>query len=425
MYRNNKGYPPLDSIFSAKALRLEIQEVIQRIEGSELDAFSWVQREPTSIRSESAAERLVELPLSGLPIAVKEVIDVVGAPIGYGCRAFSGRYAAENADIVNQLEGLGAQVIGITRSTEMAIAKETTTLNPWSREHSPGASSSGSAAAVGAGLVPFALGTQTIGSVIRPAAYCGVPGFKPSAGLGSLGGVLSLSDTLDHVGYFADSLERMTSVLSLLFPEISTTPIPQTRFVFIEPWFDCESAQHFSDQTAVLKAACSDSNIDWTEKVLPTDFAKHEAELVTTLLCFEMYKKWGGTLLGHPETSDFLQEFLRSGASITESEYELALERRHQMIAEFEGFMADGDVVVFPSVTGLPPKLGEGTGARDPQRLWTLLGLPALNLPVGWNEGFPFNLQLIGKRGADLHLLKSAALVNGIFRRETIRHVGA
>lgn len=362
-------------------------------------------------------DRLIKLPLAGMPIAVKEVIDVAGTPIGYGCDAFAGRTATVSADVVTQLEALGGQVLGITRSTEMAIARETTTRNPWSLDHSPGASSSGSAAAVGAGLVPFALGTQTIGSIIRPAAYCGVFGFKPSAGIGSRRGVLSLSDTLDHVGYFADSLERMTNTVSVLFPDLLSAPKTKPRFIFVEPWFDCQELEYFVDQISMLQTACDSAGIDWVEKSFAPAVTARETGLVKTLLCFEMFQKWGKTLLNHPATSDELQSFLQSGETITPAEYELALNSRHEMIEYVEGELADGDIIVFPSVLGHPPKLGQGTGSRDPQRLWTLLGFPALNLPVGWNENFPFNLQLIAKRDADLHLLESANLVSQLFDR--------
>ncbi|AOY86995.1 hypothetical protein BKP64_01710 [Marinobacter salinus] len=415
----NKFYRPLTAASTQIELRKQTQKVVRQIEGSELDAFSWIQQTPPALQGDDMADQLLERPLVGLPIAVKEVIDVAGAPISYGCDAFAGRVAVSNAEVVTKLEVLGAQVIGITRSTEMAIARETTTRNPWSPHHSPGASSSGSAAAVGAGLVPFALGTQTIGSVIRPAAYCGVIGFKPSIGTGSLSGILSLSPTLDHVGFFSDSLERMTEIMSLMFPSMPPSLGVSPRFVFIEPWFECAGLEPLFAKQRCLEAACAKSGLDWVEKSLDLDLITHDAMVVNTILCFEMFKNWGYPLLNHPDVSDELKSFLRLGEEITPAEYEACLKSRLEMIELIEGQLDEGDIIVFPSVLGLPPKLGQGTGSRDPQRLWTLLGMPALNLPVGWDKGFPLNLQLIARRGEDRQLLAAARVVSCLVGQTT------
>ncbi|WP_097458672.1 amidase family protein [Mangrovitalea sediminis] len=401
---------PIDHRPALSHLRAETQATIDRIARSTLNAFTSVLSEPPGL-SDDTAGALIRAPLKGLPIAVKEVIDVAGSPCGYGCLAFEDRIPLENAEIVDQLIGLGAQVIGITRSTEMAIAKPTITVNPWSPGHSPGGSSSGSAAAVGAGLVSFALGTQTIGSVIRPAAYCGAVGFKPTHGIGSLKGVLSLSPTLDHLGFFADTLERMTGVLHLLMSEHRQQPSASFRWVFVEPWFQDQGLKPFFRLREQLRRSCKGTGIDSADLILPTPITREEAEITDTLLCVEMFRTWGDSLLGHPGTSDLLQGFLRRGQSIADANYQRSLERRQTLIDHLESLLGDGDVIVFPSVMGPPPRLEQGTGSRDPQRLWTLLGMPALNLPLGQSGGFPINLQLIAKRGADRHLLESAAII--------------
>lgn len=400
---------PTDQRPALSHLRAETQATIDRIARSTLNAFTSVLNEPPGLTD--TAEALTRAPLKGLPIAVKEVIDVAGSPCGYGCPAFKDRIPMKNAEIVDQLIGLGAQVIGITRSTEMAIAKPTITLNPWSSEHSPGGSSSGSAAAVGAGLVPFALGTQTIGSVIRPAAYCGAVGFKPTHGIGSLEGVLSLSPTLDHLGFFADTLERMTEVFHLLMSEHRPKPSSSLRWVFVDPWFQDQDLEPFFRLREQLRQSCKGTGIDSADIALPAPVTGEEAAITDTLLCAEMFRTWGDSLLGHPGTSDLLQGFLRRGKSITDASYQRSLARRHTLIDHLENLLEDGDIIVFPSVMGPPPRLAQGTGSRDPQRLWTLLGMPALNLPVGQSGGFPINLQLIARRGADRHLLESAAIV--------------
>lgn len=412
---------PVIAPSNSSELREQTRQVIHRIEESTIDAFSSIQFKPASLQSVAMAEMLVMRPLTGLPVAIKEVIDVAGLPIGYGCDAFTDRIPNSSADIVNQLETMGAQVIGVTRSTEMALARETTTCNPWSSSHSPGASSSGSAAAVGAGLVPFALGTQTIGSLIRPAAYCGVVGFKPSNGIGSLSGVLSLSHTLDHLGYFADSLERMTNTISILFPELSSASEADLRLVFVEPWFECQELEHFFVQTDVLKAACTKQGIKWSVRTLPECVTAKENSLVNIILCFELFETWGETLLDHSDVTEELKDFLHFGETITSEEYHEALGLRLNIIKQYHQDSAEGDIVVFPSVVGIPPKLGYGTGSRDPQRLWTLLGLPALNIPIGWDKNFPFNLQLIGRHGADRELLEAGRAVSNLLEQTTLQ----
>jgi Asp-tRNA(Asn)/Glu-tRNA(Gln) amidotransferase A subunit family amidase len=407
-------YQPIEDIVTEQELRRQTRNVIEKIEASTIDAFCHIERTPSSLESEQMADQLLCLPLRGLPVAIKEVIDVAGAPGGYGCAAFASRVPVVNADIVTQLEGLGAQVIGITRATEMALAGEPTTRNPWSACHSPGGSSSGSAAAVGAGLVPLALGTQTIGSVIRPAAYCGVIGFKPSVGIGSMNGVLQLSKTLDHVGYFADSLNRLKETVSALFPELPPAISVRPRLVFVEPWFNEAKLESYFFKCNALKHACSSSGIDWIESRLALDLAAQDQSLINTILGFELFENWGDTLLNHPATSEELQDLLCRGRVVSREEYEAAMAGRQGMIQHFENWLTEGDVLVFPSVLDLPPKLGQGTGSRDPQRIWTLLGMPALNLPVGWHDGFPLNLQLIAKRNTDMQLLEAASLVSSL-----------
>lgn len=315
---------PVEAVTTAQDLRAQTLNMIKRIGDSAIDAFCYVEDTPTALKTELMANALLSRPLKGLPIAIKEVIDVAGVPGGYGCAAFADRVPLVSADIVIQLERLGAQVIGVTRATEMALAGETKTRNPWSPHHSPGGSSSGSAAAVGAGLVPLALGTQTIGSVIRPAAYCGVVGFKPSIGVGSVDGVLPLSKTLDHVGYFADSLNLLTATVSALFPTLPPATSAPPRLVFVEPWFNERKLDSYFLKCNVLKHACTGSGIDWVESAFDTDLATQDRNLINTILCFELFESWGETLLNHPAISEELQDMLDRGQAISRETYEAA-----------------------------------------------------------------------------------------------------
>lgn len=400
---------PLDN--AVEQLQQQTASLVENLQNSSLQAFSSVVSQPVSLESDDEAARLLALPLQGMAFAVKEVIDVAGEICDCGCDAFAGRVPSRSADIVTQLQGLGAQVVGITRSTEMAIARETATRNPFSSMHSPGGSSSGSAAAVGAGLVSFALGTQTIGSTVRPAAYCGAVGFKPSKGELSLGGVMTLSPTLDHLGLFADSIQRMRSVCHGLFGPLPTEQLAPPRLLLCSPWFSYPGEEAFQGVLSRLMDRTANAGIESRCMRLEDQLYEREESVTDVILCWEMYQHWGDRLFGHPQTSCFLQSFLQRGQNYKQNQYEKSLAWRESAIKHFVGQLGDGDILVFPSVTGLPPQIGEGTGSRQPQRLWTLLGLPALNLPVGMCQGFPLNLQLIGKPGSDSHLLQSAEMI--------------
>jgi len=401
---------------SVDALKKNTTEVIKNIKLSHCDAFSSIQNLPSALISDLHCETLLSLPLKGMCFAVKEVIDVDGYECNMGCEAFKGRIPQTNAEIVNKLQNLGAQLVGITRSTELAIAKETSTVNPWSKNHTPGGSSSGSAAAVGAGLIPFALGTQTIGSIIRPAAYCGAIGFKPSKNIGSLIGVLKLSSTLDHIGYFSDSLDRLTTTLSLLYPETFPHPKKQNtkqfRIVFIQPWFIMEDGTTWKNTVQKIKEWAIDTEIECLDVSLKKEITEQEEKVTSSILCFEMFEEWKNSLFNNDETSDFLQSFLQKGKNTSVEDYQQCLSLQKKMIEHVETWLDDSDIIIFPSVTGLPPRLGDGTGSRDTQRLWTLLGMPALNLPIGIENNFPNNLQLIAKRGKDKFLLETAKYIS-------------
>lgn len=400
-----------DECGSADALEILTQRTIQNIENSSIDAFSSIQKIPTALIDDSKREHLMTLPLNGMCFAVKEVIDVNGYVCNLGCDAFSDRIPTQSAEIVQNLEKLGAQLIGITRSTELAIAKETSTVNPWSHNHTPGGSSSGSASAVGGGLVPFALGTQTIGSIIRPAAYCGAVGFKPSKGVGSLIGMLTLSSTLDHLGYFSDSLERLTTTLNLLYPEMLLNTKKEEkpyRVICLQPWFAMTEDLQWQKNLNKIKKWAITHDVDCIDMSLDTKITDQEENVTDSILCFEMSELWDDLLFSNKNTSDFLQSFLQRGKSITFDKYQSCLAQQSEMKDSINSWLGDNDIIIFPSVTGLPPKLGDGTGSRDTQRLWTLLGMPALNLPIGVENGFPNNVQLIAKIGQDAFLLETA-----------------
>src|SRR5215470_5108671 len=190
-------------------VREHLQDCLNRIDAREAEvrAFAWfdaARARRLAVDIERRQPR--DAPLRGVPVAIKDIVDVAGLPTGMGSPVFADNVAAESADVVARLERAGALILGKTVTAELAYFSPGPTRNPHDLAHTPGGSSSGSAAAVAAGFAPVAIGTQTVGSIIRPAAFCGVVGFKPSRGRISTRGVLSWSPTLDHVGVFARSV---------------------------------------------------------------------------------------------------------------------------------------------------------------------------------------------------------------------------
>ena len=390
------------------ALAQRTRKVHESLNAQTLDAFCSIKPLSSVTYSAKTAAALATTPLAGMPIAVKEIMDVAGEVCAYGCDAFAGRIPNKSCDIVQRLEVLGAKVIGITRSTELAIARITSTINPFDNKRSPGASSSGSAAAVGAGLVPFALGSQTIGSTIRPAAYCNVVGFKPTHNMISLQGIMPLSPTLDHIGLLACSVTQLVAVASQLDNALIPTKDEYSRFLFASPWYsdsvDDTVTDAINDLRGKLQLAgygCDDWSVD--EQV-----AVREAAVCQTILVREMADHWYARLHNHSLVSDGLKQLLREGQQVSQTHYEEALSEREAIIQTLQQTLESNDIVVSPAVTGIPPLLADGTGSRDPQRLWTLAGMPAISLPLSKHKGLPRAVQITAARGEDHHLLGSA-----------------
>ena len=367
-----------------------------------------------TILDSTKATELSATPLAGIPIAVKEIMDVAGEVTAYGCNAFADRIPEQSCEIVQRLEALGAQIIGITRSTELAIARITHTVNPFDEKRSPGASSSGSAAAVGAGLVPFALGSQTIGSTIRPAAYCNAVGFKPTHGLVSLQGIMPLSPTLDHIGFLACSVKQLVAVVSQLNDAFSPAQDAQSRFVFVEPWYSdtldpsvTQGISNLRDQLRLAGYVCEDASVE--QRV-----TEREATVCQTILVHEMADFWHARLHNHSLVSDDLNNLLQAGKQVSQTQYAEALAERGEIIQKVHELLTPNDILVSPAVTGPPPLLEEGTGSRDPQRLWTLAGMPAISLPISMHNGLPRAVQFTAARGEDHLLLGSALAIESI-----------
>jgi Asp-tRNA(Asn)/Glu-tRNA(Gln) amidotransferase A subunit family amidase len=361
-------------------------------------------------------------PLAGLPIAVKDIMATADMPTTYGSPIYEGFTPKEDAQIVAQLRAHGGTVFGKTVTTEFAWREPGPTVNPWNAAHTPGGSSSGSAAAVGAGIVPLALGTQTLGSVIRPAAYCGVVGNKPTHGPVPSTGVHPLSQSLDHVGFFANSVDTVAVAHALFVdarPEVLASADrwagyfaprrPQAVGVIRTSLWqraDDEQKANFDASLALLQGA----GVTTLELDLHVDLPVL-IETFDTILQVEAHRNIGPLAAVHPDkVSDVMKALLAAGGRVSAAQYAEACALQTELSAQSTAFMGGCDVLVSPPATGAAP-LGLGyTGDATFCVAWSFLGMPAVTIPSGRAaNGLPLGFQLIGERGADLRVLQTAA----------------
>jgi Asp-tRNA(Asn)/Glu-tRNA(Gln) amidotransferase A subunit family amidase len=364
-------------------------------------------------------------PLHGVPVGVKDIIDTADMPTENGTVLHKGRTPRDDAGVVTQLRAAGAVILGKTVTTECAYFNPGKTRNPHNPEHTPGGSSSGSAAAVGSSMVPLALGSQTAGSVIRPAAFCGVYGFKPTHGLIPRHGILQLSRTLDHVGLFARSLEDIALLLEQLqgYDERDPDTRPRARVDYqgisseeppLEPMFAFIKTPHWERADADLKEAYAElqealgaqieevelfpsatEGWDWQRTIMEAEMASNLEPL------------W---LAGKDKLSERLRGLMERGRETRLVDYQRTLRRIAPTVESFdELFRERYDAILTPPALGTAPKGLGATGDPAFCVLWTLLGMPAITLPLmqGAN-GLPLGVQLVGRRNYDARLLRTA-----------------
>jgi len=363
-------------------------------------------------------------PLHGVPVAIKDIIDTEDMPTEDGSVLHAGRTPAHDATVVAMLRAAGAVIFGKTVTTELATYAPGKTRNPHNPEHTPGGSSSGSAAAVAVGMVPLALGSQTNGSVVRPASFCGVYGFKPTHGLIPRTGVLKLSRTLDQLGVFGRSVEDVALVAEQLVgwdeddpdtrprarPALVETacaepPLPpHLAFVRGPAWERAseETKQAFAELVAALSDSVFEVDIAGsTERALDYHQTIMEAEMAANL-----DREWEK---GRDRVSPSLRAQLERGRGVSALDYQRACARIPLLNAGFESVFERCEAIVTPAAAGTAPRGLDSTGDPAFCSLWTLCGMPALNLPLMQGEnGLPLGVQLVGPRGSDARLLRTA-----------------
>lgn len=418
-----------------------VKSCLDHIAETDDDIKAWAYLDPEQAMEQANAadvqrERgLATGPLQGIPVGLKDIIDTHDMPTQRGTPIFEGRQTADDARIVEQLREAGAVIMGKTVTTELAFVHANETRNPHNKNHSPGGSSSGSAAAVAAGHVPLAVGTQTNGSVIRPASFCGTFGFKPTRGLIPRTGVLQTSVSLDQLGSFGRTLgdvalladvlggfdQRDTESWARPRPDIAAgavaTPPVEPDFV----WFDLPFHDRLANDAregleGVLEIMEPRLTRSETAETLPA-----LVEVQATIHEYEICQHQAEVFDAHwDKLSPTLQPVIERGRAISETQYEDAIAVKRSAEAFFDDLFLDYDAIIAPSAAGEAPLFGIGTGDPVFCTLWTLAGLPSVTLPllVG-DTGLPIGVQLIGAREKDDRLMRTAQWFQKYIAAET------
>jgi Asp-tRNA(Asn)/Glu-tRNA(Gln) amidotransferase A subunit family amidase len=403
---------------------------LMRIEAREPEVQAWAFLDPEyALRQAKAADEWRKRgrplgPLHGMPVGVKDIVDTADMPTENGTVLHAGRRPRHDATLVSLLRAAGAIILGKTVTTELAVYGPNQTRNPHNPEHTPGGSSSGSAAAVADGMVALAIGTQTNGSVIRPASFCGVYGFKPSHGLIPRTGVLAQSPPLDTVGVMAADLEGLALLAEPLMAfdardpasqprprphllEVLRTPPPALpRLAFVrQPVWD-----QAAEDTKAGFAELVDALGERVEEVALSANFDDAIEIHRTIMEADLARSFAHEYeSGRDKLSSRLREMIERGQEIRAVDYNRAVARVATLDAALAEFFASYDAILTPAAPGEAPRGLGSTGSPIFCTIWTLCGTPAVTLPLlSGASGLPIGVQLVGEKGDDARLLRTA-----------------
>ncbi len=400
-----------------------VQDCLARIDVREgqVQAWSHVARQAALARAKVLDDGAHQGLLHGLPIGVKDLIDTADMPTGYGSPLYAGHQPAHDAACVALARAAGAVVLGKTVTTEFATFEPNATRNPHNTAHTPGGSSSGSAAAVADGMVPLALGTQTAGSLTRPAAYCGVVAFKPSFGRIPRAGVKPLSDSLDTVGTLARNVPDAALLAAALSGRRAWLVRPLSELLGRALRVGLCHTHEWSHalpetQAAMEQAAHEIQRGDGTalEVVqLPADFA-HLVQAQTRIQLAEQAQNLSHERLMHFERlSPRLQGILQAGLDVSIEQYDQAQATVAHCRTQLAEVFHNVDVLLTPSAPGAAPLGLDNTGDPIFCRIWTAMHTPTVNIPAGHAaNGLPVGLQVVGPVGSDALTLAAAHAIH-------------
>ncbi len=364
-------------------------------------------------------------PLHGVPLGLKDIIDTARVPTEYGFAPFAGRIPGQNATLVDRLQQAGAVIMGKTVTAKLATMMPGKTTNPHNPEHTPGGSSSGSAAAVASFMVPGAVGTQTNGSVIRPAAYCGTVGYKPSYGLVSRHGVLRQSPFLDQVGVFTRTVEDAALLAQTMIGQDPEDPATHGVGAIPPLLATCQSEPPVTPRFGFMRTsrwdqldAASREGLEEVVDALGNRVSEIQGgpafdsawEALATVNSAEM-ATWYGPIF--ERAADHFEpvaaEMMERGAAVRAPDYINAMASRPLINGILEEYFLEYDAIVTPAATGEAPRGLDSTGDPMFSTPWTFCGVPAITLPVLQGaSGLPVGVQLVSRAGDDARLLRTA-----------------
>lgn len=389
-----------------------VRSYLQRIEARDSDVKGWAY-----LDAEGAISTAKELPtgkspgrLYGIPFAVKDVFEVESTAKSFGSRLYATDISSKSCSVVEKLLGAGGICLGKTVTAEFALYKPGKTRNPHNRGHTPGGSSSGSAATVADYQVPLALGTQTAGSIIRPASYCGVVGYKPTFGRYSRVGVLQTSPTLDTIGFFCRTADDALIVDKILAERVEDQHVGKIPEKFTVGIFKHQSMSEASSTVqSALELVRNKFPVDTFDlKTIEPHSQFLELNYIHRIVHAVEARECLLSLDGFQinRVSSLTRAFLDSAKDISKTQYDEALAKLLDLRKCSDELFEDCDVLIAPAAPDFAPRGIKGTGDPVFNRMWTALGVPCVAFPIiNFPGGMPLGLQLIGRAGEDQKLL--------------------
>jgi Asp-tRNA(Asn)/Glu-tRNA(Gln) amidotransferase A subunit family amidase len=384
--------------------RRALPRLLDHITKLEPDIQAWVQLKPQpSIGNGALAE---------IPFAVKDIIETKGLATEYGSPVYKGRLGTEDAAIVRDLRGRGAVMLGKAHTTAFAYRAPAPTRNPRNREHTPGGSSSGSAAAVAAGMVPFALGTQTGGSVLRPASFCGVTGFKATYGSLPLEGVLPLAPGLDTLGFFTHTAADMLALWEALGK--STGRVEKFALAIPDPLPEVDPPMATALRSTVAQLRRGGMTI---QSIDIAGMLTQLAEANATIMAYEAARVHQERFKEFGDRLGPIADLTREGLAMPVDRYDAARRYVDECRKKVAELLKATPVILTPAAPGPAPRGLDSTGDARMNRPWTTLGTPAVSIPMPVGPELPLGLQLAAAHGEDARVLRTAVVLEEILRK--------